>query len=130
MIPLGHGRGGTPAIAVVDPLCPACKGFDERMRGERLYAERLEHRGRALPARQLVQLDGEGLAAPRRLRRQRGDALRRRAGAQAILDWAFTNQEELRDIASRTTTRCAQRLEKQFPKVKGCLGSAQDQEPG
>src|SRR4051812_29469175 len=31
MIPLGRGHG-TPAIAVVDPLCPACKGFDERMR--------------------------------------------------------------------------------------------------
>jgi hypothetical protein len=46
-------------------------------------------------------------------------------GADAILAWAFANHEQLRASAGKSDAEVRQRLEKQFPKVRGCLGSAQ-----
>jgi uncharacterized membrane protein len=122
MIPLGTGMGGTPAVAVVDPLCPACKGFDDRMRASGLYKklsleavlfpldatcnwmvkESLHHGACAVSEAMLCDRDG----------------------AEEILDWAFNHQAQLRDTAKDDESKLRQRIEQQFPKVRGCLGTA------
>jgi hypothetical protein len=45
------------------------------------------------------------------------------AAADDILAWAFKNQAELRDIAGKDDNTIRQRIERQFPTLKGCLGS-------
>ena len=54
-----------------------------------------------------------------------------REGAEAILDYAFANQGELRALAKKDRDSGQQNdpklralLEEKFPKVKGCLGGA------
>ncbi|MFN8640333.1 MAG: vitamin K epoxide reductase family protein [Candidatus Binatia bacterium] len=121
MIPLPTARGGTPAIVVLDPLCPACKGFDERMRASDLYA--------ALQVRAvLFPLDSAcnwmvkeslhpGACAVSEAMLCATDA------AGEILDWAFAHQEELRTTAGQSDAAVRQRIAQQFPQVQGCLGS-------
>ncbi len=118
---------GTPSIAVLDPLCPACKGFDERIRNSGLD-QRL-----ALDA-VLFPLDSTcnwmvkesmhpGACAVSEamlcvLKDSSAESLK-------ILDWAFVHQERLRTDAKESDAGVRAELEKTFPKVKGCLGSAQ-----
>jgi uncharacterized membrane protein len=117
---------GTPSIAVLDPLCPACKGFDERIRNSGLD-EKL-----AIDA-VLFPLDAScnwmvkesmhpGACAVSEamlcaLKDSSDDSLK-------ILDWAFANQERLRADAKESDAGVRAELERTFPKVKGCLGSA------
>jgi len=121
MIPIGDARGGTPAIAVVDPLCPACKGFDERMRASDLY------RNLSLEV-VLLPLDSSCNWMVKESLHPGACAVSEamlcdREAADDVLDWAFKNQAELRDVASRDDQQLRQRIEGQFPQVKGCLGS-------
>jgi len=120
MIPLGRGKGPS-AIAVVDPLCPACKGFDDRMRAGGLY-EKLSIEGVLFP------LDANCNWMVKESLHPGACAVSEamlcdREGAEEILDYAFAHQEELRDIAKQDDAKLRQKLENQFPKLKGCLGS-------
>jgi len=121
MIPLGDARGGTPAIAVLDPLCPACKGFDERMRASDLYGN-LSLRAVLFPLDSACNwmvkesLHPGACAVSEAMLCEPG-------AADAVLAWAFANQAELRGIASTGDDKIRQRIERQFPAVKGCLGS-------
>jgi uncharacterized membrane protein len=121
LIPLGKGRG-TPALSVLDPLCPACKGFDERLAASDLYKQ-LEMQAVLFPldasCNWMVKdsLHHGACAVSEAMLCQKDDA-------EAILDYAFKNQEELREMAKSSEDKLRQRLEQQFPKIKGCLGSA------
>ena len=48
-----------------------------------------------------------------------------REAAQEVLNWAFKNQEKLRELAAKDEPALRAKLESTFPKVKGCLGGAQ-----
>jgi protein-disulfide isomerase len=118
---------GTPSIAVVDPLCPACKGFDERIHNSGLDKQL------AIDA-VLFPLDSTcnwmvkesmhpGACA---VSEAMLCALKDSPDASiAILDWAFTHQERLRADAKESDAGVRAELEKTFPKVRGCLGSSQ-----
>lgn len=122
LIPLSQARGGTPAIALVDPLCPACKGFDERMKASDLY-RRLSLDAVLFPLDSSCNWMVKDSLHPGACAVSEA-MLCEKERAGEILDWAFRNQAELRDIASRDDARLRQRIEKEFPAVKGCLGSA------
>lgn len=126
-IPMGSGKG-TPSVAVVDPLCPACKGFDDRMRASGFYRQ-LSLQAVLFPldsgCNWMVKdsLHPGACAVAEAM-------LCDRDGAEAILDYAFANQEELRALAKKDRDSGQQNdpklrslLEDKFPKVKGCLGS-------
>lgn len=123
-IPMSRGNG-VSAIAVLDPLCPACKGFDERLRASDL------NKKIALSA-VLFPLDSTcnwmvkeslhpGACAVSEAmlcaKEDSGDA------ALAILDWAFQHQEALRLSAKESDAPVRSELIREFPKVKDCLGS-------
>ena len=128
MIPLPSG-GGEAAIEVLDPLCPACKAFDERL-GASSLRNRLELKVVLFPldptcnwmvtealhpgacAVSEAMLCAGGIA---------GGAKDDRA-AQDVLKWAFKNQEKLRELAARDEGALRAKIENTFPKVKGCLG--------
>src|SRR5260370_35058085 len=51
MVPLERATAkAVPALAVLDPLCPACKAFEQRLQASG-FAERLHRQARALPPR-------------------------------------------------------------------------------
>jgi hypothetical protein len=122
MVPIGQARGGAPAIVLVDPLCPACKAFDERLR-----ASDLDKRLRIEAV--LFPLDSSCNWMVKESLHPGACAVTEAmlcdtAGGADILDWAYGNQNELRDLAGAGDDTLRQRLEQTFPNVKGCLGSA------
>jgi uncharacterized membrane protein len=127
MIPLSDS--GEPAIEVLDPLCPSCKAFDVR-----LNASRMRHK-LALKA-VLFPLDNScnwmvtealhpgACAVSEALLCAAGlQGTKDEAAAHEVLRWAFKNQEELRELASKNEAALRAKIEDKFPKVKGCLGS-------
>ena len=129
MIPLPSGRQGEPAIEVLDPLCPACRAFDERLAASGLR-KRLDlkavlfpldpscnwmvtealHPGACAVSEAILCAGGLGSAA------------KDEKAATEVLAWAFKNQEKLRAMAEKDEGALRAKLESTFPKVKGCLG--------
>jgi uncharacterized membrane protein len=114
-------RHGTPSIAVIDPLCPACKGFDERLEASGLIAD-LDLRAVLFPLDStcnwmLKQAVHPGACAVSEA------ILCDKDDARAILAYAFAHQEELRESAKRSDSAVRERLVGAFPKVKSCLGT-------
>ena len=131
MIPLPSGEGES-AIEVLDPLCPACKAFDERL-GASSLKSRLDLKAVLFPldptcnwmvtealhpgacAVSEAMLCAGGVA---------GGAKDEKA-AHEVLRWAFKNQEKLRELAAKDENALRAKIETTFPKVKGCLGGTQ-----
>lgn len=120
-IPLQAARGGTPAVVVLDPLCPACKGFDERMRAGDLYAK-LQLQAMLFPLDSACNWMVKDSLHPGACAVSEAMLCAKDAAGE-ILDWAFAHQEELRTMASGSDEAVRRHIEQQFPQVKGCLGS-------
>jgi uncharacterized membrane protein len=122
MIPIAGRPNGTPAIAVLDPLCPACKGFDTRMKASGLEDE--------------LDLDAVLFPLDSKCNWMVKESLHPGAcmvseamlcdppGAPKLLEWAFQNQEMLREEAKADDRKLKARIEAAFPGVKGCIGTA------
>lgn len=128
MVPLGEGRGGEAAIEVLDPLCPACKAFEERLSASGL-------RGRLSLKAVLFPLDntcnwmvtealhpGACAVSEAVLCAAGFGATKDEPAAREVLQYAFARQEALRTLAARDEPGLRAQLERDFPKLKGCLG--------
>ncbi len=118
-VKLGGPAGGVPAIEVIDPLCPACKGFSERLAASGLGA-RLD------PEIVLFPLDKECNWMVSESLHPGSCAVSEAvlcAGPQArdVLEWAFANQDELRE-AGKDINRVYDLIRQRFPELGGCLG--------
>jgi uncharacterized membrane protein len=121
MAPLSSSVGGIDAIEVFDPLCPACKGFAERMESSGL-SEKLRLRAVMFP------LDTEcnwmvktslhpGACAVSEAVLCAGD------DAETVVSWVFANQKELRELAERSGSAAVQRrMREQFASLANCIG--------
>lgn len=123
LLPMPVAQGAsTPAIAVLDPLCPACRAFDRRLRASELD-RRLDmdlllfpldskcnwmvktslHPGACIVSEAM-------LCAPE--------------SAEQVLGYAFAEQERLLELGRTNEAALKAELEQKFPAVKGCVGSA------
>ncbi len=118
-VPLGGPPGGVPAIEVLDPLCPACKAFAQRLAASGL-GERLDTQAVLFPLdKECNWMVGESLhpgsCAVSEAVLCAGPA------APDVLQWAFANQDELRAIG-KDTKQVYDRIRQAFPDIGGCLG--------
>ena len=113
---------GIPALAVLDPLCPACKGFDERIRAGGID-QRVAMNTVLFPLDSTCNWMVKESLHPGACAVSEA-MLCDKDGALDVLDWAFTNQERLRTTAKTDEPAVRAEIEKTFPKVKGCLGTA------
>lgn len=117
---LSTNPGGVPVIEVLDPLCPACKGLDQRLAasgfGDRLNLELT-----------LFPLDKEcnwmvseslhpGACVVSEAVLCAGDQV------PQVLAWVFEHQQELRDLGARDPGQLAARIRRDLPQLAGCLG--------
>ncbi|MEW6749881.1 MAG: vitamin K epoxide reductase family protein [Candidatus Latescibacterota bacterium] len=121
-IPLGGRRGGVAALEVVDPLCPACKNFSDRLQASGLGG-RLNLEGILFP------LDSGCnwmLNEPLHPGACEASEALLCAGDQAprVLAWIFAHQKELREMAEADPERLVAALKRQFPSLGSCIGSA------
>jgi len=110
---------GIPAVELIDPLCQACKGLHERYVASG-WLDRLDLRGVLFP------LDKEcnwmvteslhpGSCAVSEAILCAGPKARR------VLEWAFQNGTELREIAQNDPSAVRSKIKKSFPDLAGCL---------
>ena len=122
MIPIAGRPNGTAAIAVLDPLCPACKGFDKRLKASGLE-DRLDMQAVLFPLDAKCNWMVKESLHPGACMVSEAMLCDTKVAPQ-ILEWAFANQEMLRDEAKADERKLKSRIESQFPSVKGCIGTA------
>ena len=110
-----------PAIEVLDPLCPACKAFEQRLAASGL-AGRLDRKAVLFPLDvpcnwMVSEATHPGACTVSEAALCAGDK------APDVIAWAFEHGEQVRD-AARTDPAAAARLVKQrFPELASCVGS-------
>ena len=115
--------GAPAALELVDPLCPACKGLDQRL-GASGFKDRLNVEVVFFP------LDKEcnwmvsesvhpGACALSEALICAGPDL------PQVLAWVFNHQDELRDLGKADANKPAARLREVFPRLASCAGSAE-----
>ncbi len=131
MIPLGAGGGGTPAVEVLDPLCPSCKAFDVRL-GASSLRDRLALEAVLFPldsacnwmVTEAIHPGACAVSEAVLCAAGLGPGKKDAEAAGAVLRWAFANQADLRDLAARDGRALRSRIEGEFPSVRGCLGGS------
>ena len=122
MVQLSPGNTGVPSIELLDPLCPSCRAFDERLAASGLGAK-LNQKAVLFPLDAdcnwmlTTSLHPGACAVSEAM-------LCSPPLARDILKWAFANQEKLLAQAKADPKGFRDRVTQQFPAVKGCVGSA------
>jgi hypothetical protein len=111
------------SIAVLDPLCGACKGFERRLLQSGL-ASRLDLHTVLMPLDKSCNWMVKDSLHPGSCLVSEA-MLCDREHATQILDYAFAHQQKLMDMARSSESQLRQHLNSQFPSTKGCLGTPQ-----
>lgn len=122
ILSIGGKRGGTEALAVLDPLCPACKGFDKRLNASGLM-QKLELDAVLFPLDATCNWMVKESLHPGACAVSEA-MLCSPKEAPAILEYAFEHQDELMSMAKSDEKKLRHHLGERFSSVKGCVGSA------
>ena len=115
-----HSRGQVPAVEVLDPLCPACKGFSERLAASGL-GEQLQIKFVLFPLdKECNWMVGESLHAGACAVSEALLCAGERASR--VLNWAFANQEDLRARGAVGQSAIYARIKQEFPDLANCVG--------
>jgi uncharacterized membrane protein len=121
LVPMGPQSGGVEMLEVLDPLCPACRGFERRFEAAE-FSPQVSRRALLFP------LDTEcnwmissaihpGACAVSEAILCADD----RAGE--VLAWAFEEQDAIRTAAEDDPEAPARMVSQQFPFVAECIGT-------
>lgn len=122
MMPMGPQQG-KPAIEVLDPLCPACAGFEDRLAFSGLEQE-LARKVVLFPLDNTCNWMVGSAIHPGACTISEAVLCAGDKG-EAVLSWAFEHSEEIR-TASTADAEAAKRLvTAAFPGVASCVGSAE-----
>ncbi len=119
-VELSNPPDGVPAIELLDPLCPACKGFAQRLDASGL-ADRLQLQAVLFPLDKQCNWMVTDSVHPGACAVSEAVLC---AGVQAkdVLEWAFANGEELRELGRQDEAALVTRIKMQFPQFSDCLG--------
>jgi uncharacterized membrane protein len=131
MVPVGpsrHDAGAAPAIEILDPLCPACRAFEERLTGSG-YADRLDRRAVMFPLDNtcnwmVTDATHPGACAVSEAvlcaqSMSKGEANR----AADVIAWAFEVQDRIRAETKKDPAAAARIVKERFPDLASCVGS-------
>lgn len=123
LIDLALRPGAAPSIELLDPLCPACRAFGERLAASGL-AERLSQQAVLFPLDATCNWMVKSSLHPGACAVTEA-MLCDRAAAPKILAWAFTHQEALTELGRKDEAGLRSKITQEFPGVGACLGSPQ-----
>ena len=121
MLDINPNPRGLTSIELLDPLCPACRAFDERLRASQL-GQKLNQRVVLFPLDSScnwmvsTSLHPGACAVSEAMLCAPQEAAR-------ILDWAFARQESLIELAKSDEKALQREIKASFPAVGRCLGS-------
>jgi len=112
---------GVPAIEVLDPLCPACRAFEQRLAASGL-AERLELKAVMFPLDNtcnwmVTETTHPGACTVSEAVLCAGDK------APDVIAWAFEAQDRIRDETKLDPSAAARIVKQRFPELAACVGS-------
>lgn len=121
LIPIGPQTRTVPVIEVLDPLCPACKGFEARFDASSVAADasrrvllfplddrcnwmidRAIHPGACAVSEAVLCADRD---------------------AEEVIEWAFANQAAITEAARADPDAAARMARERFPSLADCIGS-------
>ena len=109
------------AIEVLDPLCPSCRGFEDRLEKSGLGSQ-LDRKILLFPLDDTCNWNVSYAVHP-------GACVVSEAvlcagdRADQVLNWAFVNQANIRDRAKADPKAAEQVVIEAFPELQGCVGS-------
>jgi hypothetical protein len=109
------------AVEVLDPLCPACKAFEERLSQSGLR-DRLDRKAILFPLDStcnwmITETTHPGACTVSEAVLCAGDK------APEVLKWAFEVQDRIREEAKADPTAAAREVKQRFPELAACVGS-------
>jgi uncharacterized membrane protein len=126
MVELGGDESSVTAIEIFDPLCPACRAFEQRLDASEVQSQlhrkavmfpldkscnwmvsRSLHPGACTVSKAVLcadQIDGS---------------------ATAVIDWAFAQQEAILDASKKDPEAAMRMVKAEFPTLAECVGSAE-----
>ncbi|HSR97977.1 MAG TPA: vitamin K epoxide reductase family protein [Kofleriaceae bacterium] len=112
---------GAPTIEVLDPLCPACKAFEQRLAASGL-GERLDRKAVLFPLDNtcnwmVTEATHPGACTVSEAVLCAGDK------APDVIAWAFDEQERIRNETRADPTAAARIVKQRFPNLASCVGS-------
>jgi uncharacterized membrane protein len=119
-IALHSSPGGAEAIELVDPLCPACKAFRDRLQTSGLI-DRINLEGVVFPLDKTCNWMVSESLHPGSCTVSEA-VLCAGERAEEVLNWALDNQEELRATAAADPKALTAKVAMQFPFVADCIG--------
>ena len=112
-----------PALEILDPLCPACRAFEQRLESSGL-AGRLDRKAILFPLDtqcnwMISETTHPGACTVSEAVLCAGDR------APEVLAWAFEVQDQVRAEAKTDPTAAARIVKQRFPELATCVGSAE-----
>jgi len=120
MVPVQRG-GTAQALEILDPLCPACKAFEERLHTSGL-ADKLDRRAILFPLDttcnwMITEDTHPGACVVSEAVLCAGDK------APDVLRWAFEVQDTVREQTKADPTAAERIVKQRFPELAACIGS-------
>jgi len=126
MVRIAHGASagapaGAPMIEVLDPLCPACRAFEERLAASGL-GPRLDRKAVLFPLDNtcnwmVTEATHPGACTVSEAVLCAGDK------APDVIAWAFEEQDRIRKEAGADPSAAARIVKQRFPELAACVGS-------
>jgi uncharacterized membrane protein len=119
--PAGAPASAAPAIEVLDPLCPACRAFEQRLAASGL-GERIDRKAVMFPLDNtcnwmVTEATHPGACAVSEAVLCAGDR------APEVIAWAFEQQDRIRSETKADPAAAARIVAQRFPKLAACVGS-------
>jgi hypothetical protein len=110
-----------PTIEVLDPLCPACKAFEERLEKSG-QADRLDRKAILFPLDNTCNWMVTEATHPGACTVSEAVLC---AGAKApdVIAWAFEVQDRIREESAKDPAAAARIVKERFPELAACVGS-------
>ena len=121
LIPLGDQSSSVRAIEVLDPLCPACRGFEDRLRASG-HDDRIARQAILFPLDSTCNWMVDEAIHPGACTVSEAMLC---AGnrAEEVLEWAFEEQTEIREAAAASPDAAKRMVTERFPDLARCVGS-------
>jgi uncharacterized membrane protein len=121
LIPIGTQLNPVPVIEVLDPLCPACKGFEARFAASSIEA-RASRRVLLFPLDDTCNWMIDHALHPGACAISEA-VLCAEGEADRVIEWAFENQEAITSATREDPGAAARMARSRFPALASCIGS-------
>ncbi|MFB6350335.1 MAG: DsbA family protein, partial [Bradymonadaceae bacterium] len=114
-------QNGVPALEVFDPLCPACRGFENHLE-ETVYGDKLARKAVLFPLDDECNWMIDNAVHPGACAVSEA-VLCAEDNPDKVVDWAFQHQKTIRSWAASEEGAARRMVKQQFPELSSCVGS-------